>query len=157
MSEATVRRATLDDRDALVRMRLTLLRAIGAADADDDAVLAAAIGDYVAAELPAGRFLAWVGVADDGEVIACGGLVYVRKPPSPASVSGREAYIMNMYTVPDWRGRGVASRIFAAILAEVRAAGVDLLRLHATEDGRALYARAGFRPLDTEMVLWRHR
>lgn len=119
----------------------------------DETALAEAIRRYLAAELPVGRFVARVAVDATGAVVGCGGLVAVQKPPSPGNHSGREAYIMNLYTVPEWRGRGVAARIFAALVAEARAAGAELLRLHATEDGRSIYARAGFRATETEMVL----
>jgi GNAT superfamily N-acetyltransferase len=149
----TIRRATLDDLDTLVRLRVALMREMGAVDGVGEGALGEAVRRYLVAELPTGRFLAWVAVAGAGAPIACGGLVFLQKPPSPQNHSGREAYIMNMYTEPTWRGRGLAARIFDAIVAHVRGAGVDSLRLHATEAGRPLYERAGFRASDTEMVL----
>jgi GNAT superfamily N-acetyltransferase len=152
----TIRPATIADLAALVRLRIALMREMGALDTEDGTEateLAEAMRRYIAAELPAGGFLAWVGVDDGDQVIACGGLVFLQKPPSPQNQSGREAYIMNMYTVPPWRGRGVASRLFAAIVAQAREAGVRLIRLHTTADGRAVYERAGFRIVDNEMAL----
>ena len=86
-------------------------------------------------------------------MIACGGLVFLQKPPSPGNHSGREAYIMNMYTAPEWRGRGLATRLFDALMGDAREAGAQLVRLHATEDGRALYERSGFRLVGNEMAL----
>lgn len=148
-----IRRATLADLEALVALRVALLREMGAASAADEGLLAAAIRRYLAVELPARRFLAWVAAGADGAVVACGGLVFAQKPPSPQNHSGREAYIMNMYTAPGWRGRGLAARLFAAIVAHARESGAGAIRLHATPDGRGLYARAGFRAVDTEMVL----
>lgn len=153
METPTIRRATLDDRDALVWLRVALMREMGAVLAPDEAALAEVIRHYLDTALPEGGFIAWVGTDAAGTVIGCGGLVTAQKPPSPGNHSGREAYIMNMYTAPAWRGRGLAARIFAALVAEARAAGAELVRLHATEDGRSIYARAGFRATDTEMVL----
>ena len=156
MTIPTIRPATLADLEALVRLRIALMcemGAISAADSPETAALSEAMRHYIVAELPAGRFLAWVGLDDAGEVIAASGLVFVQKPPSPQNHSGREAYIMNMYTVPTWRGHGLASRLFAAVLEQAHAAGVRLIRLHATADGRAIYERAGFRVIDNEMVL----
>ena len=156
MTTPTIRPATLADLEALVRLRVALMREAGLTGAMDDAEaanLAEALRRYVAAELPAGHFLCWVGVADDGAVIACSGLVFVQKPPGSHNQSGREAYIMNMYTVPEWRGRGLASRLFAAIVARAHEAGIRLVRLHATEAGRAIYERVGFHIVADEMVL----
>lgn len=153
MGTPTIRRATLDDRDALVRLRVALMREMGAVEADEEGAFAEAVRRYLRAELPAGRFLAWVAVDGAGAVVACGGLVFSQKPPAPQNHSGREAYIMNMYTEPIWRGRGLAARLFDAIVAHARGAGAGLIRLHATEVGRPLYERAGFRASGTEMVL----
>jgi GNAT superfamily N-acetyltransferase len=153
MDLSVLRRATPGDVEALVRLRVALLREMGAVDEVGSAPLAAAIRRYLETELPAERFLAWVGTDADGAVVACGGLVFLQKPPSPGNYSGREAYIMNMYTAPEWRGRGVASRMFAAIVRHAREAGAESARLHATEDGRAIYERSGFRLVGNEMVL----
>ena len=148
-----MRRATLDDLDALVRLRVALMCEMGAVAAADEGALAEAVRRYLLLELPAGHFLAWVAVDGAGAVIACGGLVFLQKPPSPQNHSGREAYIMNMYTEPTWRGRGLAASIFDAIMAHTREAGASLVRLNATESGRPLYERAGFRASGTEMVM----
>ena len=148
-----VRRATLDDVDDLVLLRVALLREMGALAEADDAPLAEAIRRYLVADLLVGRFIAWVGTDGEGTVIACGGLVFLQKPPSPSNHSGREAYIMNMYTAPVWRGRGLATRLFEALMGDVREVGARLVRLHETEDGRALYERSGFRLVGNEMAL----
>ncbi|MFN8511673.1 MAG: GNAT family N-acetyltransferase [Chloroflexia bacterium] len=153
MGTPRVRRAKVGDVEALVRLRVALLREMGAVDEAGSEPLAGAIRRYLMDELPDERFLAWVGVDDAGTVVACGGLVFLQKPPSPGNHSGREAYIMNMYTVPEWRGRGLASRMFATIVGHAREAGAELVRLHATEDGRAIYERGGFRLVGNEMVL----
>ena len=43
--------------------------------------------------------------------------------------------------------------MFATIVGHAREAGAELVRLHATEDGRAIYERGGFRLVGNEMVL----
>lgn len=153
MGTPTIRRATLDDLDALVHLRVALMREMGAVAAAEEAPLAEAVRRYLLLELPAGRFLAWVAADGSAAPVACGGLVFLQKPPSPQNHSGREAYIMNMYTEPTWRGHGLAASIFGAIVAHARAAGAGLIRLNATESGRPLYERAGFRASGTEMEM----
>lgn len=150
----TIRRATLDDLDTLIDLRLALMRDLGDLPDEDAATrLAAILRDYFAAELPDGRFLGWLACDDDGAAIGCGGLVYLRKPPMLANPTGREAYVMNMYTAPAWRGRGVATQILAAIVAHARESGVPRVHLHASDQGRPVYARAGFLAIGKEMVL----
>jgi GNAT superfamily N-acetyltransferase len=150
----TIRRATVDDLEELTRLRLALFRDMGELrDEHETADLAEAVRHFLATDLPAGRFIAWVALDDEETTIGCGGLVFVQKPPSTGNYSGREAYLMNMYTVPEWRGRGIATQLMPVILDFVRDAGVARVRLHATEPGRPIYERAGFRPTGTEMIL----
>lgn len=153
-AEPTIRRATVADLPTLIELRLALFRTMrGSDDAFDDEALAAALGDYFATELPAGRFHAWLACDPAGVAIGCGGLVFVQKPPSSGNHSGREAYLMNMYTIPAWRGRGVAGLLLRQILPFVRDSGAGAVRLHATAQGQSIYERAGFEPIGTEMVL----
>ena len=50
-----------------------------------------------------------IGFHDEGGEGDCwkDGFVLFRRPPYPKSLSGVDAYIMNMFTVPEWRGKGI--------------------------------------------------
>lgn len=153
MSEKpTIRRATVADLPTLIDLRLALFRAMGDPGAAD-AALAETLAGYFAAEIPTGRFHAWLACDAEGVAVGCGGLVFIQKPPSPANQRGREAYLMNMYTIPPWRGRGIAGRLLAEILAFARESGAAAVRLHATAQGRPIYERNGFMAAGTEMLL----
>jgi GNAT superfamily N-acetyltransferase len=148
----TIRRATLADLETLIAFRFALFRDLGKAlDAAGAAALDAAMRAYFAEELPAERFIGWLACDDAGTPIGSGGFVFVRRPPQPSDTSGREGYIMNMYTDPAWRGRGVASLMVRAILDFARVAGVRRVHLHASAQGRSVYERAGFVALAAEM------
>jgi GNAT superfamily N-acetyltransferase len=139
-----IRRATVADAERLIELRVALLRESGDLAADADAgPLGAALRDYLARALPTGEFLAWVAEVD-GLIVASSGLNLFRRIPSPANLSGRAAYVMNMYTVADWRGRGLATALFGEILAHARLLGVEHVWLRATADGRRIYRRFGF-------------
>jgi GNAT superfamily N-acetyltransferase len=58
-----------------------------------------------------------------------------------------------MYTLPAWRGRGVGSALIETIIAHFKATRVRRIWLHATEQGRPIYAKAGFVPSGTDMEL----
>jgi GNAT superfamily N-acetyltransferase len=49
-----------------------------------------------------------------------------------------------MYTLPQWRGRGVATTLFRHVLDFVRTTPSHLVFLHATLEGRRIYERFGF-------------
>jgi GNAT superfamily N-acetyltransferase len=78
-----------------------------------------------------------------------------RRPPSPSPTlshqngetiisDGRQGLIVNVFTEPEWRRRGLARLLMEEILAWSREKGLESLTLHASDDGRALYQQLGF-------------
>lgn len=100
---------------------------------------------YLLEALPAGQFLAWVAEAA-GKIVATSGLIFFQKPPSEQNLTGLEAYILNMYTLPAWRGQGLARRLLQVLLDAARARQAHRIWPYATPDGQPLYAKAGFVP-----------
>ena len=148
-----IRLATVEDADALVRIRMRFLEEVGSFGEGVDArEVSEAFRRYLLKRLPTGEFLAWVAEAE-GEIVATSGLCFFERPPNGASPTGLEAYVMNMYTAPGWRGRGLATALLAAAVARAKEAGARRIWLHATEQGRPVYAKAGFVASDNEMEL----
>src|SRR5437868_5161023 len=104
-----IRRATSDDIDQLVRLRLLLFEeADGPLEQTQAEAFREAIRAYLTKSLPQETFLAWV-AESDGQIVATSGLVFLEKLPVPSNLSGEEAYILNMYTLPQCRGQGLAT------------------------------------------------
>jgi predicted GNAT family acetyltransferase len=55
-----------------------------------------------------------------------------------------QAVLLNVYTQPAWRRRGIAERLVREVLAWAAARGVSSVVLHASAAGRRLYERLGF-------------
>ncbi len=72
--------------------------------------------------------------------------------PRPGELDLPRPYLMSMYTVPSFRGRGVATRIVRASLDWAREHGYRRFTLHASDMGRSVYERLGFTP-GREMVI----
>ncbi len=148
-----IRLATLDDVDELVRLRLEFLEEVGSVKDDVDVgELGAAMRDYLVRKMPSGGFMAWV-AEDEGAIVATSGVTIFERPPNGANIAGLEAYLSNMYTLPAWRGRGVGTALVTTIVAHLKATRVRRIWLHATEQGRPVYAKAGFVPSETDMEL----
>lgn len=148
-----IRLATVEDVDELVRLRLDFLKEVGnvgeGADGDE---LCALMREYLLRKLPSGEFLAWV-AEGGGAIVATSGVTLFERPPNGANPAGLEAYLSNMYTLPGWRGRGVGTALVQTVVAHLKATRVRRIWLHATEQGRPVYARAGFVPDEKEMEL----
>ncbi len=97
--------------------------------------------------------LVWLARTSAGEPIGALAMHLFSRLPSPASPRGEEGYVVNVYTRPAWRRRGVGSALMEAMLAESRRLELGRLRLHTTEDGRKLYSRFGFREHSDNMQL----
>ena len=136
-----------------MHLRLALLRE--AQDVTDDTLIAAlthATCRYLAEKIPTDEFIAWVAEAQ-GIIVGTSGLVFVHRPPSAQNLSGVEAYVMNMYTAPAWRGQGVATALLKEIIAFVKGTSARRIFLHATTDGKRIYEKAGFVSKTSEMEL----
>jgi GNAT superfamily N-acetyltransferase len=149
-----VRSATIDDIPYLVAYRRAMFESMSFQHEHILAAMSAAMTEYLARAIPSGEYHGWVAEAN-GDVIASGGMVIHYLPPSPRNMDGREAYIMNIYTVPAWRAQGVATAIMQAILEYIDRLGIPVVTLHASAAGRPIYEKLGFEPTN-EMRLLRN-
>jgi GNAT superfamily N-acetyltransferase len=144
-----IRRAELRDVEVLVRMRVELLHVAAALGAPTDLTeaewgeVADAVRVYFNDALTTGRHYGVVAEAEE-RVVACGGIIFMDRPPYQRNLTGREAYLMNMYTLPEWRGKGAGGAIVAALLKRAREAGAGRVLLDAEEKARRVYEKAGF-------------
>lgn len=139
-----VRQAEIADIPALGRLRMALLGELGELDGPQASdALWQATQSYFSSAQADGSARSWL-VEVDGDAVACGTLALFVRPPYPGNLAGREAYLLNMYTVPAWRKRGMASALLDAMVAHAREQRLGKLWLHASEQGRPLYERLGF-------------
>ncbi len=138
----TTRRATLEDIETLVQLRLQLFRETG--ELKEGALLLEATEmtrAYFQENLPTEQFLAWIAEANE-QIIGTSGLIFFEKPPTLKR--HREAYIMNMYTIPEWQRKGVASALLQNVINYARTTAASRIWLRTTEPGRRLYEKYGF-------------
>jgi GNAT superfamily N-acetyltransferase len=144
----TIRRAVEGDIEALVRLRLAMLAELN--ELVDHHAAAEANRRYFYEKLPIGEFIAFLAEAA-GQVVATSGLVLWERPPTSRS-RGLDGYIMNMYTTPQWRGRGIATALIRRLIHCAQEAGAGRVFLRAVGPrGKRIYERLGFSPSDTYM------
>jgi len=84
-------------------------------------------------------------VAMDGDkIVATGGVHFYLYPPTFTNSTGKTAYIASMYTLPTYRGRGIATAILRILIEEAQSHEYRRIRLFASELGRPVYEKMGF-------------
>ena len=89
------------------------------------------------------------------EIVAISGLTLESQPPYAGNLSGRTAYIMNMYTKPAWRRKGIASDLLAEILEFLMKKKIEKVHLLATTQGKPIYEESGFHARTLEKYMER--
>ena len=150
MTGLSIRRATAADADVLARHRADMFRDMGQLTADLRDTLVEAARAYFAAAVPDGRYVAWLAEVE-GTIVAGAGLQLRELLPRPVPggtrlVRGPQGLILNVFTEPGWRRRGVAAALLWELLRWCRASGIESVVLHASADGRPLYEKLGFTP-----------
>ncbi len=139
-----IRRATVADAAVIGHHRAGMFRDMGLIADDEVAALRAASCTYLLAALADGTYSGWVAEVQ-GDVVAGGGAMIRCLMPRPGYPHGdEEAYVLNVYTEPEHRRRGLARRLMQEILAWCHARGMTRIALHASDDGRPLYESLGF-------------
>lgn len=151
--ECIYKKAGIEDLDTLVKTRIEVLRAANRlADDADMSLVERQSREYYEESLQAGDHIAYL-VFDGERFVGAGGVSFFRVMPTYHNPTGRKAYIMNMYTRPDYRRKGIACRTLELLVEEARKKGVEHISLEATEMGRPLYEHFGFVRMNEEMEL----
>lgn len=151
--ELLYKRAGADDIEVLVKTRIKVLRAANGLDGTVDmSFVEEQSRRYYEEALPAGTHIAYL-VLDGEQVVGAGGVSFFQVMPTYHEPTGRKAYIMNMYTDPRYRRRGIATHTLELLVGEAKKKGVGHISLEATAMGRPLYERYGFVEMEDEMML----
>ena len=147
------KKATIEDIDELVRTRIIVLRAANKLSDDVDMSLVKKESyEYYKSALENSEHIAYL-VYDNGTFIGAGGVSFYQVMPTYHNPTGKKAYIMNMYTAPEYRRQGIAFHTLDLLVKDARERDVTQIVLEATDMGRPLYEKYGFVKMEDEMEL----
>ncbi|MCL2235930.1 MAG: GNAT family N-acetyltransferase [Defluviitaleaceae bacterium] len=134
------KKASIKDTQTLVAFRkLQLIDEGQAPDTNIDKELTS----YFESSLSNGSLTQFIALEND-VAVATGGVHFYLYPPSFKNVTGKMAYIANMYTSPDFRGKGIAKALLNLVIKEAEEREHYLVRLHSSEQGYPVYKKYGF-------------
>lgn len=147
------KRATIEDIELLTTSRVKVLRAANKLTDDKDMCeVERQSYAYYQRALTDGTHTAYL--VFDGEcLVGTGGISYFQVMPTYHNPDGYKAYIMNMYTAPEYRRRGIAYKTLELLTEDAKKRGITAISLEATEMGRPLYEKFGFVKMNDEMEL----
>lgn len=151
--ELEYRKATLGDLEILTKTRIQVLRAANKLNSDVDmSEVENESTKYYYTALKNGSHTAYL-VFDGEEFVGAGGISYYSVMPTYHNPTGKKGYIMNMYTDPQYRRQGIATRTLDLLIQDAKKKGVFHISLEATDMGRMLYEKYGFVSMGNEMEL----
>ena len=141
----TLRLATVADIPTLVEHRRAMLVDNGRADDATMVAMCARFATWVEPFIEDGSFRAWMAEAAE-EPVASASLWLKPLQPGLRGEFTNVAYVLNVYTHPEHRNRGLSRRLMETIIEVCRAEGRPDVELHTSEFGRHLYESLGFKP-----------
>jgi GNAT superfamily N-acetyltransferase len=149
--DITIREARLTDIPEILRQRRGMYEDMGYTDAATLDAMAPLSAEYLAKAMADGSCRAWL-ACHEGRVVAGGAVIISPWLAHPYDLECRRATILNVYTNPEYRRRGIARRLMQVMIDWCKQEGLARVTLHATDDGRHLYESLGFEP-SNEMKL----
>ncbi len=136
------RKALQKDIEQIIELRIQLLIEEGAYQQID---ITDELKEYFYSELNNSLI---IGVAEeDNKIISTSSVIFQKYPPSFGNSKGMRAYITNVYTQPQYRRKGINSKIMDLLVEEIKKRGISYIWLWATEQGIPMYKKYGFKDL----------
>ncbi len=107
---------------------------------------------YFEKKFEEGSIVEWL-LEDEGKIIATAAVLFFEFPPNYSYRNVVKGYITNMYTAPEYRGRGIASAMLSKLADEAKKRGVHQIWLIASKLGRPVYKRFGFTKSDDYLTM----
>ena len=145
-----IRRAAAGDADIIAWHRARMFQDMGDVSGDAFEILRANARARLEVWIDKANYIGWLAApTDEPEMIVAGAGVQLQPIlPRPLNVStigeGRQGTIVNVFTEPQWRRRGIAGLLIKEIITWSKIEQIDRLVLHASDEGRPIYERFGF-------------
>ena len=144
LDKIIITRVGTSDVEAMVACRLQYLAELqGERPASVVKELKSELIRYFTSGIQNGSVIALVAVFG-GKPVAYGVVVLRSVPGDFNSTAYIEGDVLNMYTIPEARRRGISKMILLGLIDEAQRQGVSKLALHTTVAGERLYRSVGF-------------
>lgn len=142
--------ADTNDLDLLVQLRLDFIEADRENEQYD--IIKENCYSYFHNALSEG--LSDVILAEDEEMVVGTAIIfYYQSVPSAFNMTGRNAYVTSMYVNEEYRRKGIATTMLNQLIDAANQKGYQIIMLNASEMGKHLYNKFGFKEIQNGMIL----
>lgn len=147
----SIRPATTEDAVLITQHRAHMFGDNKFASTEAMDAMSLAFEPWVRKRLRDGRYLGLI-AEENGNAIASAGVFFADFPPHWMDAEPVRPYLLNFYTAPAARGRGLAKQMLQTLVDECRSRGYKAITLHASKFGKPIYEKFGFEGTN-EMML----
>ena len=139
-----LRPAVPADAEIIARQRSAMFLDMGAVSPQEAELLRQTRELWIANLIATNKYLGWF-LEHESTPVSGGGIILLERAPAPGCCRlGKWAHIVNIYTAPNHRRRGLARRMMLHIIAWSAQNSIDHLTLGASSQGKPLYESLGF-------------
>lgn len=143
MCSVHTEKSDIGDLEQLVELRTAyLFEDHGTIPKEQLAEISEKLPDYFRRHLNKDCFV--YSAKNESEIISCCFLLVTEKPSNPSFINGIVGTVMNVYTKPQYRRKGLAGKLLKMLLEDSEKMGLDFVELKATDAGYSLYRSLGF-------------
>lgn len=147
-----IRKATINDADALFAYRMEFIKDMLNNEREIPEEFIQNSYNYLKDHLGDESFSAWVAI-EDNRILSSVMVSYYQTLPVMSNLSGKTGYVLNVFTQPEYRNKGLAKTLLNMMIKEARDRNVGKLYLTASDMGRPVYEKLGFQNTTKDMVL----
>ena len=146
-----IRMVRIEDIDSLVKLRIELLNEANKNIENYDwGKYSKALKTFYYESVSNGKAIAFL-VEENGSIVATSMICFYNITPLLHNLEGKMALLTDMYTIPEYRNKGFGMALLNNIMEYSKKSGYLKVILNATDSGRKLYEKYGFKAVDGEM------
>lgn len=138
-----IRKTGINDIDELIKIRIAYLKEdYGNISSEQIEQLKKQLSEYYINHNDR-DMIAYI-AEENSEIISSVFLVIIEKPANPSFMSGKIGNMLNVYTKPEYRKKGIAGQLLKSVINEARERNLSYIELKSTKAGFNLYKKLGF-------------
>lgn len=89
---------------------------------------------------------------DEGRIVGTAYLMVIEGPANVWMLNGLYGEVRGVYTLPEYRGKGICTRLMTDLVERGRKRGLSEIQLDSTKDGYSIYKKIGFEDAELEFA-----